>query len=199
VFSFDSAAPRLIRRGTGFLDPSRDVRILSTMRANMGLSVLAGLIIGGLIGVVLDISEVPAGSAIGTFVGGLGAALFLYAQRRRALIAGFLVGLFSFPIQLSIFMAVVSGHLYTPPPVPEISQDVLLVALAVTVFMQIVGGTLGGLVGNIIRHAPPGAVEAPRSYLPPPPPRPEKYCIQCGAGLAKETMICPACGARQPS
>lgn len=181
------------------LDSSRDVRILSTMRANMSLSVFAGLVVGGIIGVILDIGEVPAGSAIGTFVGGLLAALLLYAERRRALIAGLLVGLFGFPIQLLIFLAVVSAQLYTPPPVPEISQDVLLVALVVTVIMQIVGGTVGGLLGSIIRHPPPGIVKAPPPYLPPPPPRPEKYCIQCGAGLAKETQVCPACGAKQLS
>jgi hypothetical protein len=169
------------------------------MRANMSPSVFAGLVVGGIIGVILDITEVPAGSAIGTFVGGLLAALLLYAERRRALIAGFLVGLFGFPIQLLIFLAVVSAQLYTPPTVPEISQDVLLVALVVTVFMQIVGGTVGGLLGSIIRHPPPGTVKAPSPYLPPPPPRPEKYCIQCGAGLAKETQVCPACGAKQPS
>jgi len=173
--------------------------MLPAMRANMGLSVVAGLAIGGIIGVVLDISEVPAGSAIGTFVGGFVAGLLLYAIRRRALIAGFLVGLFGFPTQLLIFLALVSTHLYTPPQVPEISQDVLLVALVATVLMQVVGGAIGGLLGGIIRHPPPGTAEAPRSYLPPPPPRPEKYCIQCGVGLAKETAICPACGAKQPS
>jgi Na+/proline symporter len=171
------------------------------MRANMGPSVVAGLAIGGIIGVVLDISEVPAGSAIGTFVGGLVAGLLLYAMRRRALIAGLAVGLFGFPVQLLIFLALVSTNLYTPPQVPEISQDVLLVALVVTVLMQVVGGAIGGLLGGMIHHPPPGTVEAPRPYLPPPPPppRPEKYCVQCGAGLAKETLICPACGARQPS
>jgi hypothetical protein len=169
------------------------------MRANLGLSVFAGLVIGGIIGVVLDISEVPAGSAIGTFVGGLVAALLLYAERRRALIAGFLVGIFSFPIQLLMFLALVSARLYMPPEVPEISQGVLLAALAVTLLMQIVGGIVGGLLGSVIRHPPQGTVEAPRPYLPPPPSRPEKYCIQCGAGLAKETLICPACGAKQPS
>jgi hypothetical protein len=170
------------------------------MKASMGPSVVAGLAIGGIIGVVLDISEVPAGSAIGTFVGGLVAALLLYTGRRRALIAGIAVGLFGFPIQLSIFLALVSSHLYTPPQVPEISQEVLLVALGATVLMQVVGGAIGGLLGSIIRHPPLGTVEVPRSNLPPPPPtRPEKYCIQCGAGLAKETQICPACGAKQPS
>ena len=175
--------------------------MLSTMKASMGPSVVAGLAIGGIIGVVLDISEVPAGSAIGTFVGGLVAALFMYTGRRRALIAGIAVGLFGFPIQLSIFLALVSSHLYTPPQVPEISQEVLLVALGATVLMQVVGGAIGGLLGSIIRHPPLGTVEVPRSNLPlpPPPTRPEKYCIQCGAGLAKETKICPACGAKQPS
>jgi uncharacterized BrkB/YihY/UPF0761 family membrane protein len=169
------------------------------MRANMGLSVFAGLVIGGIIGVLLDITEVPAGSAIGTFIGGLVAALLLYAERKRALIAGFLVGIFGFPIQLLIFLALVSAHLYTPPEVPEISQDVLLAALAVTLLMQIAGGIVGGLFGSVIRHPPQGTVTAPPLYLPPPPSRPEKYCIQCGAGLAKETLICPACGAKQPS
>lgn len=172
---------------------------MSTVRASMGLSVFAGLVIGGIIGVVLDITEVPAGSAIGAFVGGFVAALILYAERKKALITGFLVGLFSFPVQLSILLALVSSHLYTPPQVPEIPEDVLLIALVVTVLMQVVGGTVGGLLGGIIRHRPPGTVEPPRPYLPPPPPRPEKYCIQCGAGLAKETSICPACGAKQPA
>jgi hypothetical protein len=173
--------------------------MLSKMKADMGLSVVAGLVIGGIIGVVLDITEVPAGSAIGTFVGGFVAGLLLYAIRRRALIAGFLVGLFGFPVQLLIFLALVSAHLYTPPQVPEISQEVLIVALAVTVLMQVAGGAIGGLLGGMVRHPPPGTVEAPRAHLPPPPPRPEKYCVQCGAGLAKETSICPACGAKQPS
>ncbi len=173
--------------------------MLSRMKTDMGLSVLAGLAIGGIIGVVLDITEVPAGSAIGTFVGGFVAALLLYAARRRTLIAGFVVGLFGFPVQLLVFLALVSTHLYTPPQVPEISQEVLLVALAVTVLMQVVGGAIGGLLGGMIRHPPPGTVEVPRSYLPPPPPRPEKYCVQCGVGLAKETSVCPACGAKQPS
>jgi hypothetical protein len=173
--------------------------MLSKMKADMGLCVFVGLAIGGIIGVVLDITEVPAGSAIGTFVGGFVAALLLYAARRRTLIAGLLVGLFGFPVQLLIFLALVSTHLYTSPQVPEISQEVLLVALAVTVLMQVVGGAIGGLLGGMIRHPPPGTVEAPRSYLPPPPPRPEKYCVQCGVGLAKETSICPACGAKQPS
>ena len=173
--------------------------MLPATRTNFGMSVIVGLVIGGIIGVVFDIAGVPAGSAIGAFVGGFASALLLYAKRRRGLIAGFLVGLFSFPVELLMFMGVVTFNLYTPPQVPEISQDVLLVALAVTLIMQIVGGTVGGLLGGIIRHPPPGTVEAPRPYPPPPPPRPEKYCIQCGAGLAKETSICPACGAKQPA
>lgn len=199
MFSFDLIAPRLIR-GTGTFLRFRSGREgLSTARVNMGLSVFAGLVIGGIIGVVLDIVEIPAASAVGAFVGGLVAALLLYAERRRALIAGFLVGLFSFPVQLSMFVALVSSGLYIPPQVPEVSQDILLVALIVTVVMQAVGGTVGGLLGGMIRHPPPRPVESPRQYLPPPPPRPEKYCIQCGVGLAKETSVCPACGAKQPA
>jgi hypothetical protein len=87
----------------------------------MGLSVFVGLVIGGIIGVVLDIVEIPAASAVGAFVGGLVAALLLYGERRRTLIAGFLVGLFSFPVQLSMFVAFVSSGLYIPPQVPEVS------------------------------------------------------------------------------
>ena len=164
----------------------------------MGASVLAGLIVAGVVGVILEVTELPAGSATGAFVGGLVAAWLLYAQRGRASAAGFLVGVLSFPVQLSVLMALVSSGVYTPPPVPEIPEDIFLVALTLTVAMQVVGGTLGGLLGGILHHPPPRLAEAPRPYLPPPPPRPEKYCVQCGAGLAKETAVCPACGARQP-
>ena len=178
--------------------------MLPATRTSFSVSVIVGLVIGGIIGVILDIAGVPAGSAIGAFVGGLGAALLLYAERRRALIVGFVVGLFSFPVELLIYMGVFTLNLYTPPQVPEVTQDVLMIALVVTLIMQIAGGTIGGLLGGIIHHPPPGVVETPRpstpmSMLPPPPPRPEKYCIQCGAGLAKETVICPACGAKQPA
>ena len=174
------------------------VRSLPVRRVGMGASVLAGLIVAGVVGVILEVIEVPAGSAAGAFVGGLVAAWLLYTQRGRASVAGFLVGVLSFPVQLSILMALVSSGLYTPPPVPEIPQSVFLTALGLTVLMQVVGGTLGGLLGAILRHPSPGLVEAPRPHLPPPPPRPEKYCVQCGAGLAKETAVCPACGAKQP-
>ena len=163
----------------------------------MGASVLVGLVVAGVVGVILDVIEVPVGSAAGAFAGGLVAAWVLYARRGRAAIAGFLVGVLSFPVQLSVFMALIYSGLYTPPPVPEISQSVLLVALALTVVMQVVGGTAGGLLGGILRRPPQRVEETPRPYLPPPPQRPEKYCIQCGAGLAKETSVCPACGARQ--
>ena len=166
---------------------------------SMAVSVVSGLVLAGIVGVILDVAEVPLGSAAGAFVGGLVAAWLLYARRGRALIAGFLVGLFSFPVQLLIFMGLVSSGIYTPPPVPEIAESVILVALVLTVVMQVVGGTAGGLVGGIFHHPAPGVVEAPRPYMPPPPPSPEKYCVQCGTGLAKETPVCPACGARQPS
>jgi hypothetical protein len=164
----------------------------------MGFSMLVGLVVAGVIGVILDVIEIPAGSVAGAFAGGLVAAWLLYARRGRATAAGLLVGVFSFPVQLAIFMALMTTGLYTPPSIPEIAPSDLLVALAVTVVMQILGGTLGGLLGGVLHHPPPGVVEAPRPYQPPPPLRPEKYCVQCGAGLAKETMVCPACGARQP-
>jgi len=164
----------------------------------MGLSVLAGLAVAGIVGVVLDVVELPAGSAIGAFIGGLVGGLLLYGPRRKATVAGLVVGILSFPVQLSIFVALVSSELYTPPAVPEIPQSVLMVALGLTLVMQIVAGTAGGLLGGVLHRPPREPVETPRPYMPPPPPRPEKYCIQCGAGLAKETAVCPACGARQP-
>jgi hypothetical protein len=181
------------------LDSYLDVRMLPRARASFGMSVLTGLVIAGVIGVLLDITEIPAGGAIGAFVGGLVSALLLYAGRRRTTIIGFLVGLFSFPVELTILMGVVTSNLYTPPQVPEISSSVLLVALVTTLLMQIMGGTVGGLLGGIIRHPPPGTEEVPSLNPPPPPQRPEKYCVQCGAGLAKGASICHACGAKQPS
>ncbi len=164
----------------------------------MGTSALVGLLVAGIIGIVLEILQIPLGTAIGAFVGGIAAAWLLYGPRNRALIAGFIVGVFSFPVQLLIFTGVVSSGLYTPPPVEAIPQDLLLAALVVSLVIQIITGTVGGLLGGILHHRPSGAIEAPRPYVPPPPPRPEKYCVQCGAGLGNETLVCPACGAKQP-
>jgi hypothetical protein len=172
---------------------------MSARRIGMGTSVVAGLLVAGIVGVILDIVELPGGSAVGALVGGLTAAWLLHAPRRKTSIAGFLVGVFSLPVQLSIFVTLVSSGLYKLPPAPETAQDVLIVAFVLTVAMQVIGGTAGGFLAGMIRHAPPGVAETPRPYLPPPPPRPEKYCIQCGAGLAKETSVCPDCGAKQPA
>jgi len=173
---------------------------LSARTMGMGISVLAGLIVAGILGVILDVTEVPAGSIVGAFAGGLIAAWLLFTRRGRATVAGFVVGVFSFPIQLAVFMALISSGLYTPPPVPEMPESTLLAALAAAIVMQVIAGAVGGLLGGILHHPAPGAmaVETPRPYIPPPPPRAEKYCIQCGAGLAKETLVCPACGAKQP-
>jgi len=164
----------------------------------MGMAAVVGLVVAGILGIILEILQVPLGTAVGAFVGGIAAAWFLYGQRNRALIAGFIVGLLSFPVQLLIFTGVVSSGLYTPPPVEAMPQDLLLAALAVSLVIQAITGTVGGLLGGILHHPPSGAIEARRPYVPPPPPRPEKYCVQCGAGLAKETLVCPACGAKQP-
>jgi len=176
---------------------------LAARRMSMAVSVVSGLVLAGIIGFILDVAEVPLplpGGAAGAFLGGLLAAWLLYARRGRALVAGFLVGLFSFPVELLILMGSVYTGLYAlPRPSQEISQSDLLMALVLVVIMEVIGGTAGGLVGGFLHHPPVGAVEAPRPYMPPPPPRAEKYCVQCGTGLAKETPVCPACGARQPS
>jgi len=171
---------------------------LSARKSGMGISAVAGLLVAGIVGIILEILQVPLGTAVGAFVGGIAAAWLLYGPRNRALIAGFIVGLFSFPVQLLFFMGVASSGLYTPPPVEALPQDILLAALAVSLVIQVITGTVGGFLGGILHHPPAGTIEAPRPYVPPPPPRPEKYCIQCGAGLAKETLVCPACGAKQP-
>jgi len=170
---------------------------LSAKRASMGTCVLAGLLIAGIIGIVLELVQLPLGTAVGAFVGGVVAAWFIYAQRAKALVAGFVVGLLSFPIQLLLFSAIMITGFYTPPEVPPISENELLIALAVTVIIQVIAGTIGGLLGGILRHPSAPAVEVTRPSIPPPPPSPEKYCVQCGAGLAKETPVCPACGAKQ--
>jgi hypothetical protein len=171
---------------------------LSARKFGMGISVLAGLLVAGIVGIILEILQVPLGTAVGSFLGGVAAAWLLFGQRNRALTAGFIVGLFSFPVQLMIFTGVVSSGLYTPPPVEEMPQDLLLAALGVSLVIQVITGAVGGLLGGILHHPPSGTVEVPRPYIPPPPPHPEKYCVQCGAGLAKETLVCPACSAKQP-
>ena len=170
---------------------------LSAKKANMGTSVLAGLLTAGIIGIVLELVQLPLGTAIGAFAGGVVAALLVHAQRARAIVAGFIVGLLSFPIQLLLFSVIMITGFYTPPEVPPISENELLIALAATVIIQVVAGAIGGLLGGVLRHPSAPVVEVARPSIPPPPPRPEKYCVQCGAGLAKETPICPACGAKQ--
>ncbi len=170
---------------------------MSAKKASMGTSVLAGLLIAGIIGIILELVQLPLGTAIGAFAGGVVAALLIHAQRARAIVAGFIVGLLSLPIQLLLFSVIMITGFYTPPEVPPISENELLIALAATVIIQVVAGAIGGLLGGIVRHPSAPLVEVPRASIPPPPPRPEKYCVQCGAGLAKETPVCPACGAKQ--
>jgi hypothetical protein len=176
--------------------------MLPAAKASFGISILAGLVVAGTLGALLDIAEIPVGSVVGAFVGGLVATLLLGTERRRAMITGFLVGLLSFPVELAVLVVVVTANLYTPPQAPEMSVDVLLVALVATLIMQIIGGIFGGLLGGALRHPPPGTEEVPSpSAVPYPPPllRPEKYCIQCGAGLARGILVCHACGAKQPT
>jgi len=162
-------------------------------------SVVAGLVVAGIIGVLLEVVEVPLGSVVGAFLGGIVAAWLLYSARGKATAAGFAVGIVAFPLQLSIYIVLLSSGLYSPPiPEPSPTTSEILIALVVTVVLQIFAGSIGGLLGGILHHPPLGAVAPARPHLPPPPPRPEKYCVQCGAGLAEETSVCPACGAKQP-
>jgi hypothetical protein len=167
----------------------------------VGFSFVVGLAIATMVGVVLVVLEVSFGAIAGAFLGGFVAGWLLGGQRRKAAIVGFLIGLASFPVQLLVYVLVVSSGMYTPPPVPEIPETVLLTALAISVLIQIVSATVGGLFSTVVRRPPVEAVGAAqtRLYLPPPPPRPDKCCVQCGVGLATETLVCPACQARQPA
>ncbi len=115
--------------------------------------------------------------------------------------AGLIVGLFSFPIELAVLMILITAGLFTPPEVPEISMDLVFLALVATLVMQVIGGLIGGLLGAALRRPTKAPEEAgsksPIAYQQ--LPRSEKYCIQCGAGLAKTVQVCHACGAKQPS
>jgi len=173
------------------------VHAMSARKIGMGTSVVVGLLAAGVVGTILDIAEFPGGGAIGAFAGGLTAAWLLRAPRRSASVAGLIVGVFSLLVEVSILVTLVFSGLYKPPPAPQISQGVLIVAFALTMALQVIGGTAGGFLVGTIRHPSPRTAETTRPYLPPPPPLPAKYCIQCGAGLAKETSLCPDCGAKQ--
>ena len=200
VLSFDCAHHGLLEEQ--FPRTNSEEQLLPAAKTSFGISVLTGLVVAGTLGALLDIAEIPVGSVVGAFVGGFVATLLLCAGRKRAMITGFIVGLFSFPVELAVLMVVVTANLYTPPQAPEISVDVMLVALVATLIVQIVGGIVGGLLGGALRHPPPGAEEVPSLNAIPYTPRllrPEKYCIQCGAGLASGILVCHACGAKQPA
>ena len=199
MFSFSSMHHALIGEIANLIDLAGRLAVmnLSGKKASMGTSLLVGLLVAAIVGVVLELTQLPLGTTVGAFVGGAFAAFLFRLHRSRGTVAGFMVGLLSFPIQLLLFSVIMTIGFYIPPDVPPISESEILIALAVTIIIQVIAGTIGGLFGGIVRDVSAPAAESPPPAIPPPPPRVEKYCVQCGAGLAKETHICHACGARQ--
>jgi hypothetical protein len=162
-----------------------------------GTAILAGLVVGGVVTVVLDLAQLAFSTVIGAFIGGVVAAYVLYGKISQATIAGALSALLGVPFifGLSYFLLI---YEVVPIPTGETPDMAMLqLSLAVLVLMNLVAGALGGAIFAAFRH--------PSKGIPPPPPSLQgtvtgqvRYCVQCGAQLPTGALICPQCNARQP-
>jgi len=161
-----------------------------------GTATLAGLVVGGVVTVVLDLVQISFSTVIGAFVGGVVAAYVLYGKISQATMAGALSALLAVPFifGLSYFLLIFE---VVPIPTGETpDMAVLQSSLVVLVLLNLVAGALGGAVFAAFRH--------PSKGIPPPPPSQgtvsgqARYCVQCGAQLPPGALICPQCNARQP-
>ena len=162
-----------------------------------GTATLAGLVVGGVVTVVLDLAQLGFSTVIGAFIGGVVAAYVLYGKISQATIAGALSALLAVPFifGLSYFLLI---YEVVPIPTGETPDMAMLqFSLALLVLMNLAAGALGGAIFAAFRH--------PSKGIPPPPPSPQgtvagqvRYCVQCGAQLPTGALICPQCNARQP-
>lgn len=166
-------------------------------KREMGTAVLGGVVIGGGLTAILDITDISLASAFGALVGGGIAAYLLYGKVRDGALAGLLSGLFGYPFYIgSVYLLFISG-IYTPPSGPTPSMAVIQAGLAFEFLFNLGAGAVGGLVVSSIRH-PTETLGAPVLSMGSGSAQP-RYCVQCGAQLQFGAVICPHCGARQPT
>ena len=163
----------------------------------MGTATLGGLIAGGLLSTILSTIDLPFSTVIGAFVGGVVAAYVLYGKLGQAATAGALAGVLGTPFFLGVSQILAIFNLIPVPSGPTPSLSELQGAVVIIVLMNLVAGSVGGLLLGLVRR--------PTQLPPPPPPAPSgfpaaqnRYCVQCGAQMPPGTLICPHCSARQP-
>lgn len=163
----------------------------------IGTAAFGGLIIGGALTAIFGITDLPLASAIGALVGGGIAAYLLYGKVGQGAMAGMLSAIFGYPFSIGIIYILLIFGVYTPPSGPTPSMSVIQAGVIVEFLLNLVGGTIGGVVVSSVRR-PSLALEAPAEMPASPGLGQPRYCVQCGAQLQTGTLICPHCGARQP-
>lgn len=169
---------------------------MSAKSRELGTAALGGCVVGGLVAVILSMSDLPFSTAIGAFIGGVAAAYLLYGKITQAALAGALSGVLTTPFFLGVSQILIIFELIPLPSGQPPPLSVLQTAVVVIVLMNLVAGTVGGVLFGAVHH--------PSAALPPPPPPPGystaqvRYCVQCGAQLPAGTQICPHCNAKQP-
>jgi len=173
---------------------------MSSRSREIGTASLGGLIVGGVLGAILSVTEVPFGTALGALIGGLVAGYLLYGKVGHAALAGALSGILGYIFFWGVLVQMLFFQIYVPPQGPEPPPSLVQLGVIIGFVFNLIGGAVGGAVMGLVRRAKPQA-----GSIPPPPPPPTspatgqvKYCVQCGAQMPAGATICPHCNARQP-
>ena len=158
---------------------------------------LVGVVVGGVIGALLDIVSFQLSNVVGAFAGGAIAAYVLYGQVHEAARAGVLSGIFGMPFYLGVGEVLyILGAI--PPQTTTPTPSQLQFAVGLLLLTNLAAGAFGSMLIAAIRHPAP---EKPSLQPATPGATPEqlRYCVQCGAQLPAGAVVCPHCNARQPS
>lgn len=173
-------------------------RIIMPVRSReVGTSALGGLVVGGVLGAILGITDLPFATTLGALIGGLVAAYLLYGKVGQAATAGGLSGMLSYPFSLGIFLILFTFGLYTPPSGPTPPASVVQAGVAMEFMLNLASGVVGAVVLSSVRRPSP-EVGAPTPLASSYAPGETRFCVQCGARLQAGTLICPHCNVRQP-
>ena len=173
---------------------------MPTKSRELWSATLVGVVVTGVLTAVLEAGNLtpPISNGLGALIGGAAAGYFLYGKAGEASKAGLLSGLLGTPFYIGMSEVLYIFGAISPPSGPTPSLAQLQVALGIIVLINLVAGSVGGLLAGAVRH-PQAQVPTPeQAQVTPGTVSQNKYCIQCGALLPPGALVCPACNARQP-